>query len=80
MNITRAKKILDHICISLITMIPNAYSKVYAFEKDPEDQDPIAHLVFFTSRDLDQGEEVLYDYGERRKHIINDGNQFLVET
>ena len=36
------------------------------------------HIVFFAARHIEEGEELLYTYGDRRKSVINAGNEFLL--
>ena len=42
--------------------------------------DDVTKLIFFASRSIKEGEELLYDYGDRRKSVIEGGNEFLVEA
>jgi len=32
----------------------------------------VPHIMFFAARDIDTGEELLYDYGERRQEAVKD--------
>ena len=36
------------------------------------------HIILYAAKHIQEGEELLYTYGERRKHIINAGNEFLL--
>ena len=33
--------------------------------------DTIPHIIFIAKKDIRRDEELLYDYGERRKHILD---------
>ena len=43
----------------------NAKAKLLAIRDTP-------HMYFVTTRDIHAGEEILYDYGDRRKEVIKD--------
>ena len=40
----------------------------------------VTRLVFFASRSIKKGQELLYNYNDRRKSVIEGGNEFLVEA
>ena len=48
---------------------PNVKTTVIEFNKQP-------HLVFIAIKDIAAGEEILYDYGERKQEII-EGHKWL---
>ena len=42
---------------------PNVVMKIFIVDRQP-------HVVFLASKDISSGQEVQYDYGERRKDVL----------
>lgn len=52
--------------------IPNCRTRIFEYNKNP-------HLIFVALRDVDPGEELLYDYGETDRHTI-EANPWLATS
>ena len=63
---SRLGRLVNHVSIN-----PNV-------DRDVVDIDDVPHVYFFAKENIKKGEELLYDYGERRPHIIAAGNEFLL--
>ena len=50
---------------------PNARTEQVLIDETP-------HIILRAERHIEVGEEIFWDYGERRRSIINAGNQFLL--
>lgn len=51
---------------------PNCKMELFSFDKTP-------HLILTAIRDIEPGEEILYDYGERNKDVI-EANPWIENT
>ena len=49
---------------------PNTHTKLVWIRKEDDCEDLVPHLIIVALRDINVGEEITYDYGDRDKEAI----------